>query len=88
MQKYSIRRAALLMTLGVTFVLILPLSYVMLVSGIEISGLIRTLQDSFQINEIRKLVDQTIMGLPLSETVREIVDSTLKNNLEGILLTI
>ncbi len=87
-QKYSIRRAALSMTLGVTFVLILPLSYVMLVSGIEISGLIRTLQDSFQINEIRKLIDQTIMGLPLSENIREIVDSALKNNLEGILITI
>ena len=36
-QRYSSKQAAMNMTLGVTVLLILPLSYVMLVSGIEVS---------------------------------------------------
>ncbi len=53
-QTYSHHRAALVMVLGVTILLILPLSYVILVSGIEVTGLIRMLEDNFKISEITK----------------------------------
>ena len=85
--KSSKRRAALIMTLSVTVLLILPLSYLMLVGGIEISGMIRTLQDNFQLSEVQRLVDQTIIGLALPDAVRELIDSALKNNLEAIIIT-
>ena len=76
------------MTLGVTVLLIFPLSYVMLISGIEVSGLINKIQDDFQISEIRRILDQTIIGLPLSDSMREFLDTTLRNNIEGIVITI
>ncbi len=87
-QKYSSKQAAMIMTLGVTVLLILPLSYVMLVSGIEVSGLINKIQNDFQISEIRRILDQTITGLPFSDSMREFLDSTLRNNIEGIVITI
>ncbi len=76
------------MVFGVTILLILPLSYVILVSGIEVTALIRMLEDNFQISEIRKIFDQTVAGLPLNDTIREFLDSTVKNNIESIVITI
>jgi len=87
-QKRSSKQAAMIMTFGVTVLLILPLSYVMLVSGIEVSVLINKIQNDFQISDIRRILDQTIIGLPLSDSMREFLDSTLRNNVEGILITI
>ena len=87
-QKYTSKQASLIMTLVVTVLLILPLSYVMLVSGIEVSGLINRIQNDFQISEISRILDQTIMGLPLSDSMREFLDSTLRNNIEGIAITV
>ena len=87
-QKRSSNQAAMIMTLGVTVLLILPLSYVMLVSGIEVSVLINKIQNDFQISDIRRILDQTITGLPFSDSMREFLDSTLKNNIEGIVITI
>ena len=63
-QRYSLKQSSMIMTLGVTVVLILPLSYIMLISGIEVSGLINKIQNDFQISEIRRILDQTITGLP------------------------
>ncbi len=80
-------RASLIMTLGVTVLLILPLSYLMLVGGIEISSMIRTLQENYQLSEVERLIDETIIGLSLPETMRELIDSALKNNLESIIAT-
>ena len=77
----------MIMTLGVTVLLIFPLSYVMLISGIEVSGLINKIQDDFQISEIRRILDQTITGLPLSDTMREFLDTTLRNNIEAVSYT-
>ena len=87
-QTYSHHNAALMMVSGVTILLILPLSYVILVSGIEVTGLIRMLEDNFQMSEIRKTFDQTVAGLPLNDTIREFLDSTVKNNIESIVTTI
>ena len=87
-QNYSHHRAALVMVFGVTILLILPLSYVILVSGIEVTALIRMLENNFQISEIRKIFDQTVAGLPLNDTIREFLDSTVKNNIESIVITI
>ena len=85
-QKYTPKQASLLMTLAVTVVLIVPLSYVMLVSGIEISNLINRIQSDFEINEINRILDQTISGLPLSDSTREFINSTFRNNIESIAL--
>ena len=87
-QRYSINLAAIIMTLGVTVLFILPLSYVMMVGGIKVSGLIIEIQDDFQISEIRRILDQTIVGLPLSDSMRELLDSTLRNNIEGIVIAL
>ena len=87
-QRCSLRQAAIIMTLGVTVLFILPLSYLMMVGGIEVSGLIIEIQDDFQISEIRRILDQTIAGLPLSDSMRELLDSTLRNNIEGIVIAL
>ena len=83
-QKYSPKQSSLIMTLVVTIVLIIPLSYVMLVSGIEVSSLINKIQNDFQIDDISRILDQTIIGLPLSDSMREFLDSSLRNNIEGL----
>ena len=85
--KYSKHRAALFMTLLITILLILPLSYLMLVGGIEMSGMVRTLQENFQLSEVQKLIDQTIIGLAIPESIKGLIDDALKNNLESIVVT-
>tara|TARA_B110000967_G_C18846199_1_gene542133 strand:+ start:349 stop:1443 length:1095 start_codon:yes stop_codon:yes gene_type:complete len=87
-KKYSKNRAAIIMTLLVTSLLILPLGYILLISGIEITALINKLQNDFQVGEINKITDQIIMGLPLSDSIREFLDSSLRNNLESIAIAI
>jgi len=76
------------MTLLVTTLLILPLGYILLVSGIEITALINKLQSDFQMGEISRITDEIIMGLPLSDSIREFLDSSLRNNLEAIAIAI
>jgi predicted PurR-regulated permease PerM len=56
----------------------------MLVSGIEVSSLINKIQNDFQIDDISRILDQTIIGLPLSDSMREFLDSSLRNNIEGL----
>ena len=68
--KYSKHLAAAIMTLLVTILLILPLGYILLVSGIEITALINRLQSDFQLSEISRITDEIIMGLPLSDSIR------------------
>ena len=76
--------SALIMTLAVTILLILPLGYILLVSGIETTTLINKLQSDFQLSEINRITDEIIMGLPLTESIREFLDNSLRNNLESI----
>ena len=76
------------MTLLVTTLLILPLGYILLISGIEITALINKLQSDFQMGEISRITDEIIMGLPLSDSIREFLDSSLRNNLETIAIAI
>jgi len=87
-QKQSKNMAALIMTLLVPVLLILPLGYILLVSGIEITALINRLQSDFQLSEINRITDEVIMGLPLSDSIREFLESSLRNNLEGIAIAI
>ena len=86
--KYSKNLAAVIMTLLVTVLLILPLGYILLVSGIEITALINKLQSDYQVSEISRITDQIIMGLPISDSIREFLDNSLRNNLEGIAFAI
>ena len=76
------------MTLLVTTLLILPIGYILLVSGIEITALINKLQSDFKIGEISRITDEVIMGLPLSDSIREFIDSSLRNNLESIAIAV
>ena len=91
-KKISERRsknlAALIMTLSVTILLILPLGYILLVSGIEITALINRLQNDFQLSEISRITDEIIGGLPLTDSIREFLDSSLRNNLESIAIAV
>ena len=83
-EKRSKKMSALVMTLSVTILLILPLGYILLVSGIETTSLINKLQSDFQLSEINRITDEIIMGLPLTESIREFLDNSLRNNLESI----
>tara|TARA_B110000003_G_scaffold62293_1_gene62680 strand:- start:1952 stop:2830 length:879 start_codon:yes stop_codon:yes gene_type:complete len=76
------------MTVLVTVLLILPLGYILFFSGIEITNLINKLQSDYQISEIRKIKDQIILGLPISDSMREFLDSSLRNNFESIAFAI
>ncbi|MCS5590684.1 MAG: AI-2E family transporter, partial [Candidatus Thioglobus sp.] len=87
-KKYSKNLAAIIMTLLVTVLLILPLGYILFFSGIEITNLINKLQSDYQVNEIRRIKDQIILGLPISDSIREFLDSSLRNNFESIAFAI
>ena len=87
-KKYSKNLAAIIMTLLVTVLLILPLGYILFFSGIEITNLINKLQSDYQVSEIRRIKDQIILGLPISDSIREFLDSSLRNNFESIAFAI
>ena len=70
--KYSKNLSSIIMTVLVTVLLILPLGYILFFSGIEITNLINKLQSDYQISEIRKIKDQIILGLPISDSMREL----------------
>lgn len=87
-KKYSKNLAAIIMTVLVTVLLILPLGYILFFSGIEITNLINKLQSDYQVSEIRRIKDQIILGLPISDSIREFLDSSLRNNFESIAFAI
>jgi predicted PurR-regulated permease PerM len=83
-ERRSKKLAALMMTLLVTILLILPLGYILLVSGIETTALINKLQSDFQLSEISRITDEIVVSLPLTDSIREFLDGSLRNNLESI----
>ncbi|CAB5499453.1 hypothetical protein THERMOT_1043 [Bathymodiolus thermophilus thioautotrophic gill symbiont] len=85
-ERLSDASAALLMTLLITIMLILPLSYILLVSGLEISTLIQTIDTDFDAKHINQMLHQTLSGLPLSESIKSTLSTTLNNNLDGLLI--
>ena len=87
-QKFSDSKAALLMTLLVTVVLILPLSYILLISGLEISALIQTINTDFDAKQSNQMLYQTVAGLPLSDSLKVTLNSALSSNMEGFLISI
>ena len=87
-QKLSDSNAALLTTLLVTVVLILPLGYILLISGLEISALIQTINTDFDAEHSKQVLDQIINGLPLSESIKATAGAAISNNLEGFLISI
>ena len=68
--KRSKNVAAMMMTIAVTILLILPLGYILLVSGIETTALINKLQSDFQLSEISRITDEIVMSLPLTDSIR------------------
>jgi predicted PurR-regulated permease PerM len=87
-QKFSDSNAALLTTLLVTIVLILPLGYILLISGLEISTLIQTINTDFDAEQSKQVLNQIINGLPLSESIKATAGAAISNNLEGFLISI
>ncbi len=87
-QKFSNSVSALIMTLLVTVILILPLSYILLISGLEISALIQTINTDFDAKQSDQILYQTISGLPLSDSLKVTLNSALNNNMEGFLISI
>jgi predicted PurR-regulated permease PerM len=87
-QKYSPHTSALLMTLLTTLVLILPLSYLLLMSSIETSALIQTLKIDFNLENSTQILNQIISELPLSDTIKTSLNTTFNNNIEEFLITI
>ncbi|WXU00021.1 MAG: Putative transport protein YdiK [Catillopecten margaritatus gill symbiont] len=83
--RYSEARAALIMTLLVTVALIMPLSYILLVSGLEISTLIQMINTDFDATKINQIFHQVITGLPLSESIKMTLDTAFSSNLDGLL---
>jgi predicted PurR-regulated permease PerM len=86
--KLSSTYSALILTLLVTLLLILPLSYILLVSGFEISALIHNINSNFTIEKSNQILNQTIAGLPLPDTLKDTITSAFINNIEGILVAI
>ncbi|RUM86459.1 MAG: AI-2E family transporter, partial [Candidatus Thioglobus sp.] len=86
-QKFSDSNAALLTTLLVTVVLILPLGYILLISGLEISALIQTINTDFDSKQINQILHQTVSGLPLSDSLKVTLNAALSNNMEGLLIS-
>ncbi len=86
--RFSNNTSALLSTLMVTIVLILPLSYILLISTLEISTLIQTLNSQFNYEQVSQISAQTIAGLPLPDSIISSLSSTLNNNLESLLITV
>ena len=84
----SANHAALAMTVLVTTILILPLSYILLISGLEVSTLIQTINTDFSLDKSRQILEQTISGLPFSESLKATLSTTINNNLEGLLTNI
>ncbi|MBT3276731.1 AI-2E family transporter [Candidatus Thioglobus sp.] len=87
-QRWSAASSALLMTFLVTTILILPLSYILLISGLEVSTLIQTINTGFSLEKSRQILEQTLSGLPFSESIKLTLSTTINNNLEGILLNV
>ncbi|WP_428095808.1 AI-2E family transporter [Candidatus Thioglobus sp.] len=86
--RFSDGLSALIMTLLITVILILPLSYVLLVSGIEISNLIQTIKSDFTLNNSKQILDQIITTLPLSDSVIHGLKDSIGNNLDSIIISI
>ena len=86
--KFSKNLSAIMLTVLVTLLLILPLGYILLVSGLEISSLIQNINSNFTIEKSNQILNQTISGLPLSDTIKGALTSSFVNNIEGILISI
>ncbi len=84
--RFSSSNSALLTTLLVTIVLILPLGYILLISTLEVSTLIQTINHDFNFDQITQIFNQTVAKLPLSDTIKTTLSSALNNNLETLLI--
>ncbi|MBC8493321.1 MAG: AI-2E family transporter [Candidatus Thioglobus sp.] len=86
--RFSDTLAALIMTLLVTVILILPLSYLLLMSGIEISNLIQTINTDFTLQNSKQILDQIILALPLSDSITHNLKDSITANLDSIIISI
>ncbi len=86
--RFSANLSALIMTLLITIILILPLSYILLISGIEVSTLIQTIKADFTTENAKQIFDQIITTLPLSDSIINNLTDAIGNNLESIIISL
>lgn len=86
--KFSKTTASFLMSMLVLVVIIIPISYILLISGFEASELITKLQTDFKITNINILIDNIAQRLPLSDNNINIMLASVKDNIPNILPTI
>jgi len=85
--RFSDTVAALLTTLMVTIILILPLGYILLVSGFEITSLIQNIDNNFSLEQINQITTSTISALPISESIKHTLLLSLDTHLDSLLIT-
>ncbi|SMN15916.1 Predicted permease [uncultured Candidatus Thioglobus sp.] len=85
---FSASVSAIIMTLLITVILILPLSYILLMGGIEISNLIQTIKLDFTVEDSKQIFDQIIMTLPLSDSIINNLKDSIGNNLDSIIISL
>ncbi|HIB96969.1 MAG TPA: AI-2E family transporter [Candidatus Thioglobus sp.] len=86
--RFSASLSAIILTLLITVILILPLSYVLLMSGIEVSNLIQTIKSDFTAENSKIVFDQIIMTLPLSDAIINNLKDSIGNNLDSIIISL
>ncbi|BBB23889.1 conserved hypothetical protein [Isorropodon fossajaponicum endosymbiont JTNG4] len=86
--RFSSNNSALLTTLLVTIVLILPLGYILLISTLEISTSIQAINHDFDFDKITQIFNQTVAKLPLSDAIKSTLSTALNNNLGTFLISV
>ncbi len=86
--RFSASVSAIIMTLLITVILILPLSYILLMSGIEISNLIQIIKLDFTVESSKQIFNQIIMTLPLSDSIINNLKDSIGNNLDSIIISL
>ena len=78
--------AAITMSTFIVVVIIMPLSYILLVSSIEANKAVSTLQIQFNYENIRTTINAVLSWLPLPEELISLLLSKLGDNLPYVLL--
>jgi predicted PurR-regulated permease PerM len=87
-EKFSKTNSALIITIIVAIVFIFPLSYILLISGFEISELIKNINNDFKIEQSKQILNQIINGLPFPDsfkyTIKDIFDDNLATLINAV----
>jgi predicted PurR-regulated permease PerM len=86
--KFSPRQSALIMTLVITIIIIFPISYLLIIGGLEISILINKINQSFELGQVERIIHTKITDLNIPESIKSTLLASLENNLSSTLISI